>query len=346
MHGARANPAGVSPTTQVGSVVKTIGTVQRFAAAVALLSLFAAAALTAQGQTLSGLKIATPGNDGNAGAWYAQEFGIFKKYGIDAQVEAIRRGSGAAIAAAVVSGAADIGEGDLVAVAAAREHGIPLTLLAPSFLYRTELPIMSLVVAKNSPVKSAKDLNGKIIGVLSLEGPAKLAVIRWLQREGADVSTVKLTEITPSSAGAAVAQGTIAAATLNEPFLTTTLAADTIRELGHPYDAFGKQVQVSAWFAKEEWVKANPDLTQRFVKAMRETATFANDPVNWPKTGAILQKYDGFPPELISKMRRSSYGTTFSVAVMQPILDGAVEQKSIPSHIDAKDMINGYALSK
>lgn len=306
----------------------------------------AATALVARGQAPSVLKIATPGNDGNAMAWYAQDSGFFKKYGIESQIEPIRRGSGAAIAAAVASGSVDIGEGDLVAVAAAREHGIPLTMLAPSLLYRSELPIMSLVVAKNSPIKTARDLNGKIVGVLSLEGPAKLAVIRWLQREGADVSTIKLTEITPSSTAAAVAQGTIAAATLNEPFLTPALVADNVRELGHPYDAFGKQVQVSAWFAKDEWVKANPDLAQRFVKAMRETAAFANDPANWPKTGAILQKYDGFPAELISKMRRASYGVTFGLPVMQPILDGAVEQKSIPTHIDAKEMINGYALAK
>ena len=326
--------------------MKYIVNSRRFATALAVVCALAATTFAAQAQTLSVLKLATPGNDGNAMAWYAQDLGVFKKYGIDGQVEAIRRGSGAAIAAAVASGAADIGEGDLVAVAAAREHGIPLTYLAPSFLYRSDLAIMGLVVAKNSPIKTAKDLNGKVIGVLSLEGPAKLAVIRWLQREGADPATIKLTEITPSSSAAAVAQGTIAAATLNEPFLTPALAGDTVRELGHPYDAFGKHVQVSGWFAKDDWVKANPDLAQRFVKAMRETAAFANDPANWPKTGAILQKYDGFAPELTSKMRRAAYGVTFSVPVMQPILDGAVEQKSIPSHIDAKDMINGYASVK
>jgi ABC-type nitrate/sulfonate/bicarbonate transport system substrate-binding protein len=96
-----------------------------------------AAGLLAQTPVPQLLHIATPGGDGNAMAWYAQDTGIFHKYGLDSQIEAIRRGSGAAIAAAVAGGAADIGEGDIISVAAAREHGIFLTMLAPSVRSRS-----------------------------------------------------------------------------------------------------------------------------------------------------------------------------------------------------------------
>jgi ABC-type nitrate/sulfonate/bicarbonate transport system substrate-binding protein len=290
------------------------------------------------------LHIATPGGDGNALAWYAQDTGVYRKYGLDSQIEAIRRGSGAAIAAAVVGGAADIGEGDIIAVAAAREHGIPLTMLAPSFLYRSTEPIAALIVAKTSAFKTAKDLDGSTIGVPSLEGPAKLATQKWLQQQGADITTIKFVELSPPNMAAAVVQGTIAAASVNEPYLAPAL--DRARELGYPFDAFGKAVQVSVWFARDDWVHAHADLAERFARAMRETAIWANDPKNRPQSALILQHYDGFPTDQIARMRRASYGERFDPAVMQPLLDAAVQQKSIPNPIDAKDLISSFAAVK
>jgi len=295
------------------------------------------AGLEAQTPALTLLHIATPGGDGNAMAWYAQDTGAFRKYGLDSQIEAIRRGSGAAIAAAVAGGAADIGEGDIVSVAAAREHGIFLTMLAPSFLYRSAEPIAALIVAKTSAFKSAKDLDGNVIAVPSLEGPAKLATQKWLQQHGADIATIKFVELSPANMAASVAQGTVAAASLNEPYLAPALDRD--RELGYPYDAFGKTVQVSVWFARDDWVKSHADVAQRFARAMRDTAAWANDPKNRPQSAAILGKYDSFPVDQIGHMRRAAYGERFDPAVMQPLLDAAFQQKSLPSPIDAKDLI-------
>jgi NitT/TauT family transport system substrate-binding protein len=288
------------------------------------------------------LRIATPGNDGNALAFYAQDMGFFKKYGIDGRVQTLRAGSGAGVAAAVAGGAADIGEGDIVAAAAAREHGIAISLLSPSFLHRTAQPITALVVARNSPIRSARDLDAKVIGEPSLTGPAKIATVVWLQKNGADVATIKFVEVPQVNMAAAVARGTIAAAVSNEPSLTATL--DEVRPIGDPYGALGDPIQVTAWFATDEWLKANPDAAKRFVSALHETAVWANNPQNYPASGAILQKYTPFPPELLAKMHRATYGETFDPAIMQPLLDAAAEQKSLPNRIAAKDLLSPYAL--
>src|ERR1700723_3882196 len=86
----------------------------------------------AQTPDLPVVRIATPGNDGNALAFYAQALGLFKKYGIDAQIQAIRSGGGATILAGIVGKALDVGESDVIGIASAYEHGVPITLLAPS----------------------------------------------------------------------------------------------------------------------------------------------------------------------------------------------------------------------
>src|ERR1700744_1128608 len=94
---------------------------------------------------LTTITIATPGQDSNALAYYAQDMGFFAKHGIDAKFVAVN-GSGAAIGAAVSAGSVDIGEGGIIDVAQARIHGIGLTLINPSYLYRAAAPATAIQV--------------------------------------------------------------------------------------------------------------------------------------------------------------------------------------------------------
>jgi NitT/TauT family transport system substrate-binding protein len=290
------------------------------------------------------LRIATPGNDGNALAYYALELGIFRKYGLLGRIETMRAGSGSGIAAAVTGGAIDIGEGDIVAVAAAREHGIPLTLIAPSFLHRGPAPTSAIIVAKTSPVRSGKDLDGKTIAVPSLSGPAKVATARWIEKNGGSLATIKFVEMPQTAMAAAVARGTVAAASTTEPNLSAAL--DDARVLGYYYDAIGNPIQVTAWFATEDWVRANADAARRFASAMHEAALWGNNPQNHAASGAILAKYTPFPAELLAKMHRASYGESFDPALMQPVLDASFEEKSLAKRVAARDLLSPVALTR
>ena len=314
-------------------------------AAVVLGASLLAGGSTAGAQTAAALvRIATPGNDGNALAYYAQDMGFFKKYAIESQIQAIRAGGGPSVASAVAGGSIDIGESDIITVASAREHGIPLVLLAPSFTHRSATAITALVVAKGSPIRTAAELNGKIIGTPSLSGPAKVATDKWLLKNGADIATIKFVEMPQPSMAAAVVRGTVAAAVTNEPSLTASL--DEVRPLGYPYDAIGNGVQVTAWCATEEWVRANGDVAKRFVSAIHEAAVWANNPQNHPASGAILLKYTPFPPEVLSRMRRATYGEIFDTAFMQPVLDAAFDEKSLQKRASAKDLLSAVVLTK
>src|SRR5665213_1267515 len=90
---------------------------------------------SAQGADVPGLttiRIVDAGQDVDAEAFYAQDLGIFKKYGINAEITLLRKGGGAASVGAIAGGAADVGEGDLVSASNAHQRGIPIALLAPS----------------------------------------------------------------------------------------------------------------------------------------------------------------------------------------------------------------------
>ena len=210
------------------------------------------------------LRIGTPGSDSQAGAWYAQDFGFFAKNGIDATIDTIR-GSGAGTVGAVLGGTVDIGEADLVAISAAREHGISLVVLAPSGTYTTVTPTTVLVVAKNSPITTPKELEGKTVAVLSLEGPARIATAAWIDKGGANLSSVKFVEMLPASMGPALDRGTIDAATLLEPALSA--AAPQVRLLAKCYDAIATRFTISAWFCNAAWLRDNPAAAKAFVEA-------------------------------------------------------------------------------
>ena len=95
-------------------------------------------------------------------------------------------------------------------------------------------------------------------------------------------------------------------------------------------------------FSTEEWVRANPDTAKRFVAAMHETAAWANNPANHAASGAILQKYNPFPIDLLARMHRAQ----FDLAIVQPLLDTALEQKSIQKRILARDLLSSVAVAK
>lgn len=290
------------------------------------------------------VRVGTVGNDGNALAFYGQALGLFKKHGLDIQIQVLRSGGAATVIAGMAGKALDAGEADLVTAAAAYAHGVPITLLAPSYMFRTGDLTSVIITAKTSAVHTAKDLNGKTIGVATLGGVGRMLTTKWLQDGGADVSSIKFVELPQISMAAALARGSIDAAQSGEP--NVTAAGDDIRILASTYAAVGREVQATAWAASSDWVHANLDAAKRFVLGIREAAVWADDPRNHPQSAAILQKWLPFPEGLAEKMHRAYYGQVFNVAAMQPLLDAAYEQKMLTTHVSARDLISPAAITR
>jgi NitT/TauT family transport system substrate-binding protein len=292
---------------------------------------------------LTTIRIVDAGQDVDAEAFYAQELGIFKKYGINAEITILRKGGGAAAVAAVTGGAADIGEGDIISATLAHQRGIPIVLLAPSGIFRATAPTTEVIVAKNSPIQSGKDLEGKSIALISPEGPSRIATNLWLESSGAALDKVSFIELPAVEMAANVERGTVAAAVVNEPSLVAS--QNCCRVLANNFQSVGNVWQLNAWYASADWVGKNPALARKFAQAMREAAQWANNPANHAKSGEILGKYTPFPPELLPKMNRATYGETLDPKTMQPLLTAALKYKALQSAADPKQLISPAALA-
>jgi NitT/TauT family transport system substrate-binding protein len=288
-------------------------------------------------QDLVTIRVGTPGADANAMVYYAQEMGFFRKLGLDAQITKLPKGSGSAVNAAVIGGALDVGEADVLSLSAAYEHGVGVALLAGSAVYTSSAPTTELIVAKDGSIKTAADLNGSTVAVLSLVGPTRVAFAAWMERSGGDASSVKFVEFAASEMGAAVARGAVAAAMINEPALGAALG--TCRVLAPAYDAIGKKFLFSAWFTTQSWIKKNPLVARKFASAMRETAAWANAPANHQRSAEILAGASGLPVAVISASTRATYAESIDVRSTQALIDAAVRYKSLERTLDLRSMI-------
>jgi NitT/TauT family transport system substrate-binding protein len=295
----------------------------------------------AQTPELVKLNVGTPGQQGNAGVYYAQEMGFFKKAGLEVTISTLRKGSGAGVVAAVTGGSLDVGEADLMSSAAARAHGIKISFIAPSAFWTNAAPTAGIIVAKTSPIHTAKDFAGKTIGVPSLSGISRVATNAWLEQGGADLAAVKFVEIPSDSATAAVARGTIDAAVLTEPTLSNALNDNHI--IGSPLDAIAKQYIETGWFASDDWIAKNPQTTAKFAIAIRDAQRWAN--ANPGPAAAIFEKYSGVTAESLKNTVHTRYGDVLSAALMQPVLDAAFKYHAIAQPMPAKELISSAVAS-
>jgi len=166
-------------------------------------------------QTLAPLRVAATANDTFAEAYYAQDMGFFKKAGLNVDLQTFA--NGASVTTAVGGNAADVGISNPVGLAGAFSHNAPFVLIAGGGMYSSKAPTTVMCVAKDSPLKTAKEFEGKTIAVSGLKDLTQLGAVAWLAQSGADTSKMQFVEIPFAEMGPALVRGTIAAAVISEP---------------------------------------------------------------------------------------------------------------------------------
>ena len=272
-------------------------------------------------QTMPTIRVAVNPIEPASEPYYAKDMGFFANAGIDADIQPMPNAG--AVAAALVSGAIDIGYLTIDTLALTHQKNIPLTILAPANEYNSPatLQSMALIVPANSVVREAKDLNGKTVAIGSLSGFTRTAPSVWFEANGADLSTIKFVEVPFPAMPAALDASRVDAAWVPEPFLG--VARKSGRVLGYGADGISKHFLLAAWSTTPQWAKDHPDLVKRFAAAIRTTAAWANS--NPSKSGEILAKYTKIDPGLIATMQRVRYCEQLTAALIQPLINASAK---------------------
>jgi len=286
-----------------------------------LVTLVALALLAVPGRTqgLTTIHVITLPIDAGAEVFYAKELGNFAKVGLD--VEILPASNGGASASAVAGGGAEIGYADTVSLSSARGKAVPFVIVMPAALHVSAAPTTQLLVAAASPIRTAKDLDGKIVAGSGLGTISGFSPRAWIDANGGDSTKVKFVELAFPAMQAALDAGRVDAVMIAEPFLSA--ARKTDRVLASPYDAISKDFLVSAYFALEPWAKEHADVVNRFVMALRETAVWAN--ANHARSADLLVQFTKIDPAAIGQMTRVRYGERLTPAMLQPVVNAAAK---------------------
>lgn len=271
-------------------------------------------------------------SDSAAEIYYAQDLGLYAAAGLNVNVQASNDAS--AVAGAVLNGNAAIGSITIPGFALAYERGLPLVIVAPGAIYSSATPTAGIVVLKNSPFKTAADLNGKTLTTLDIHNMGYYGAKTWIDRNGGDSNSVKWYEMPESLALAAMRAGRVDAAEVSEPVLDDAARSPDARVLASCYDAIADRFLINAYFTSAEYARAHPDVVQRFCDVILRAGAWANK--NHVASGKILEKYIGVP--VPPSNTRATYAERVQPADAQPVLDVLVRYGALKKPLRAADL--------
>lgn len=267
---------------------------------------------------------------------YAQSAGLFREAGLDVVVE--RAKTGAFAAQAIVGGAMDVGKSSITSIIAAYARGLPFVLVAPSILYRKEVPTSGIVVAANSPLRTPLDLQGKVVACTAIGDIGYLGLRALIDAHGGDSSTVRWIELPTSAVTVAVEQGRVDAGLITEPYMMQAVRAGRVRILVDMLSGYSKPILESVFFARRDYVAKNRDVVARFAKVLQRAAIYSD--AHEAETLPLLVSFTGMDPKVAAEMRHTYTATSFDPAQIQPVIDLAATYKIIPHGFDARELLS------
>jgi ABC-type nitrate/sulfonate/bicarbonate transport system substrate-binding protein len=285
----------------------------------------------ARGQTAT-IRVGQNAADTFGEGYYAADRGAFAAAGLDVVVSTFT--NGAAQAEACAGGAIDVGLGEATELANGISRGLPFAVFASGSLYDSAAPTTQFCVAANSQFHTAKDIEGQTIAVPALTSLSSMAVRAWLVKGGADLSKTHFIELPLGAIIPAILRGTVAGGHVGEPYLSA--GGNTVRRIASPYDSVAKKFVISDWFATRAWLIANQSIAKRLSDVIYDTARWAN--AHHDESAPILAKYTKIDIDVIRKMVRVGYATSFQPQLMQPVLDTAFSYGGLTRHVEASEL--------
>jgi NitT/TauT family transport system substrate-binding protein len=296
--------------------------------------LLASAALPAGAQTLETVKVASPPVDVAGNLFYAIDLGYFTKAGIDVQITQLTAGS--PVVAAVLGNAVDMGSANLLPIAAAHLGGFPVVLVAPSGANSVKSPIDAVLVAKDSPIKTAKDLTGKTCVTSALLNILQIQTSAWIDKNGGDWKSVKWIDAPPAAEAAAVTTGHVDCAAITEPYLSAALAGGDVRLLTYTGAEVAPLVFEGGVFASADYVSKHADMIKKFTRAIIDAGVWAN--THHDEAALILAKYSKRDPAKVAN--HAVFPDVFKPSDLQPLIDAAAKYGAIKSAFPAAELFS------
>ena len=277
----------------------------------------------------------------------ADDRGYFKAEGIEVQLDQ-GNGSGG-VPALVGNGTYDVGFGDmnaLIEMAAKKPEDAPIAVYV---MYNQ--PPFTIAVKADSPIKTAKDLEGKSIGGPANDGALKLFPA-FCKIAKIDCTTVKLSNMQPNLRENMLMQGQVDGVfgyvnTIRFSAKLAKIDEDKIRYI--KYGDYGMDLYSNAIIVPKKMAKEKPELVKGFLRALNKGM---QDSIKDPEASvAAVAKRE---PLINGKLERERFDATFADEMNHPEIKkiglGSIDEvrlkKSIDIMVDALSLPRSPAISE
>jgi len=247
--------------------------------------------------------------------------------------------SGAAGMAAVAGGSLSLSGTNVLSMLQAHLKGVPLVMTAPGGIYNATTEFVAAVAKTANPIRTGRDLNGKVVGVASVGDLNAVALMAWIDSNGGDSKTVRQVEIPYATIPAALDENRIEVGTLLQPILSQAVDSGKVRIFAKTYDAIAPRFLITAWITSAGFANANADAIRRFARVMREAEIYCNS--HKAETAPLLAAFAGVEVAQVLKGGRDTYAANFLDARdIQPMIESAFKYGVIERRFDAAEMFS------
>jgi NitT/TauT family transport system substrate-binding protein len=229
-----------------------------------------------------------------AGDWLpalvAKDMGFFEKRNLDVTLTKVAIISN--IPSAILAGNLNVGVSTPTVLIDAVDAGLPLVGIAGATRFVRSPAIFSVVVKQGVTATSAKDLEGKRVGVPGLRSIADVLFRKWLLDKGVNPSRVTIVETPFPQMKDLLKGGTVDAVAVLEPFRSNIVNDNVGFRLADYVAEVNPNVLGGMWIAQREWAAANPRAVTAFREALAESIEFIK--TRTEEARVIEAKYLGF----------------------------------------------------
>ncbi|WP_314220982.1 ABC transporter substrate-binding protein [Streptomyces zaehneri] len=225
--------------------------------------------------------------------------GFYAKHGLKLSITTAQ--GGAAIVPGVVSGQFQFGFSNMTSLMVARSNNVPVQAVSNG-IASTGLQgkdFGAITVKKDSPLKSAKDLEGKKVAINTLKNINETAVRESVRKAGGDPDRVKFVELAFDQMPAALDSGQIDAAMVVEPALATVKSQGGV-EIASPLVDVAPNLTVAMYFTSTQYAQKNPDVVKKFQEATAESLAYAD--AHPDEVRRIVTTYTKIPTSVLAQV--------------------------------------------
>lgn len=231
--------------------------------------------------------------------YLGQKKGFFSERGLKLEFSGAQ--GGAAIVPGVASGQFEFGFSNMTSLMIAQSNDVPVKAVANGIASTGEVgkDFEALTVKGDSPIKSARELEGKKVAINTLKNINETAVRASVREAGGDPDKVELVELAFDQMPAALDGGRVDAAMVVEPALAT-IKSQGGREIASPMIDIAPKLTVAMYFTSTRYARKNPEVVKKFQEATAESLAYADSHPD--EVREIVTTYTKIPADVLAKV--------------------------------------------